>query len=172
MKRTIRNTRARKNVGQALPNSSLVLDIPLEFTTTNKGDLFLIYDSGPTNARILIFVTKKNLDILVQLEHWYADGTFKTVPSIFGQLYTIHGVKSGIIMPLVYALLPNKTEETYKKFLVALKEKIPTFQPLTIMIDFELAMVKAIEQEFPRSQICGCFFIFVRAFIEKYMEVD
>ena len=112
-----------KNVGHVLPNSSLDLDIPEEFTTTNKGDSFLIYDSGPTNGRILIFATQKNLDILVQSKHWYDDGNFKTVPSIFGQLYTIHGVKSGKIMPLVYALLPNKTEETYKKFLVALKEK-------------------------------------------------
>ena len=89
MKRTIRNTRARKNVGHALPNSSLDLDIPEEFATTNKVDSFLIYDSGPTNDRILIFATQKNLDILVQSEHWYADGTFKTVPSIFGQLRAV-----------------------------------------------------------------------------------
>ncbi|KAG7176650.1 hypothetical protein Hamer_G015462 [Homarus americanus] len=44
MKRTIRNIRARKNTGPALPNSYLDLNIPEEFTKTIKGDLFLIYD--------------------------------------------------------------------------------------------------------------------------------
>ena len=94
-----------------MPNSYLDLNIPEEFTKTIKGELFLIYDSGPTNGRILIFATQSNLDILVRSEHWYADGTFKTVSLIFGQLYTIHGLKSGNITPLLYALLPNKTEE-------------------------------------------------------------
>ena len=76
MERTIRNTHSRKNVGHVLLNIYLYLDIPEELTKTSKGDLFLIYGSGPTNGRILIFATQKNLDILVHSEDWYADGTF------------------------------------------------------------------------------------------------
>ena len=72
----------------------------------------------------------------------------------------------------MYALLPDKTEETYRKFLMALKEKIPIFQPLTIMIEFELAMVKVIQQEFPVSKCRGLFFFtFAKAFIGKFKEV-
>lgn len=45
---------------------------------------------------------------------WFADGTFKTSPLIFSQVYTIHVlIKENIIIPTIYALLPNKTEETY-----------------------------------------------------------
>ena len=44
-----------------------------KFTKTIKGDLFFIYDSGPTNDRILIFATQSNLDILARSEHWYSD---------------------------------------------------------------------------------------------------
>ena len=89
-----------------MPNSYLDLNIPEEFTKTSK-DLFLIYDSGSTDGRLLIFATQSNRNILAHSEHWYADGAFKTMPPIFAQLYTVHGVKSGTIMPLVYVLLPN-----------------------------------------------------------------
>lgn len=66
--------------------------------------------SGPRDNLILIFATQSNLEILAHSEHWQADRTFKSMPLIFGQLYTIHSLKAGNILSLVYALLPNKTE--------------------------------------------------------------
>ncbi|XP_068211896.1 uncharacterized protein, partial [Palaemon carinicauda] len=170
IKRNIRNIRAKKNYVPALPDCQEDLIIPEDFTKTHKGELFLMYDSGPTNDRILIFSTQRNLDLLARSENWFADGTFKTVPSIFFQLYTIHGVHSGSIIPLVYALLPNKTQETYKRFLQIVKEKIPTFEPATIMIDFELAMIRAIEHEFPRTKCRGCFFHLCKSIYRKIQE--
>lgn len=44
------------------------------------------------------------------------DGTFKVTPSIFFQVYTIHVMYKDAVVPLVYALLPNKTEETYQRY--------------------------------------------------------
>ena len=43
------------------------------------------------------------------------DGPFKYCPTFFMQLYTIHGMVNGHYMPLVYCLLPNKTQDTYRK---------------------------------------------------------
>ena len=43
------------------------------------------------------------------------DGTFRYCPTFFMQLYTIHGTVNGYYMPLVYCLLPNKTQDTYRK---------------------------------------------------------
>ena len=43
------------------------------------------------------------------------DGTFKYCPTFFMQLYTIHGTVIGHYMPLVYCLLPNKTQDTFQK---------------------------------------------------------
>src|SRR5437764_13261262 len=58
--------------------------------------------------------------ILQQPSFWIMDGAFKTVPTLFRQLYTIHGRVGGNensqIMPLVYALMSRKTEECYIKF--------------------------------------------------------
>ena len=41
----------------------------------------------------------------------HCDGTFSVAPDVFYQVYTIHGVIENAVIPLVYALLPNKTQE-------------------------------------------------------------
>jgi hypothetical protein len=67
----------------------------------------LLYDSGiDSPARILIFSTETNLRALTTTGHWFADGTFKTAPELFYQIYTIHALVDNIL-PFVYALLPN-----------------------------------------------------------------
>jgi len=54
------------------------------------------------------------------------DGTFEIVPSMYEQLYTIHGFDdaTGWTLPAVYALLPNKTSKSYKKLLNIVVEQI------------------------------------------------
>lgn len=43
----------------------------------------------------------------------YMDGTFWAVPRIFTQLYTIHALYNNQMIAFIYALLPNKTMDTY-----------------------------------------------------------
>ena len=121
MKRTVRNVRARKEVAPAIPNCREDIILPTEFTVTETGDNFLMFDSGPIPNRILIFSTTSNINLLAMSQHWYADGTFKVVPPLFEQLYTIHGLQDNVAVPLIYALLPNKTEETYLTLLREIK---------------------------------------------------
>lgn len=65
MKRTIGNIRTRKNTILPLPNTWLTLNIPEEFTKAIiKGDLFLIYNSGHTNGRIIFFCNQKSSQYL------------------------------------------------------------------------------------------------------------
>ncbi|XP_068205281.1 uncharacterized protein [Palaemon carinicauda] len=112
-----------------------------------------MYYSGPVEKRIVIFATKRNLQCLSQSSHWYADGTSKTVR-------LIHGRKQKVSLPLLFALLPDKTEETYIDFLQQLKKLEPLCTPLSITIDFEKAMMKACLKEFPNTEQNGCFFHF------------
>ena len=44
----------------------------------------------------------------------FIDGTFKYCPKYFYQLYTVHGLRNGHFIPLVYALLPGKSEVNYR----------------------------------------------------------
>ncbi|XP_072400820.1 uncharacterized protein [Diabrotica undecimpunctata] len=95
-----------------------------------------------------------------QCDHWYADGTFNSAPPLFSQIYTIHGVRYSNVIPTVFALLTNKTQETYTRVFQQLKVLNPALRPLTIMMDFEKAAMNAAQTEFPNVRIRGCFFHF------------
>lgn len=70
-------------------------------------------DSGPSNERILIFGRPLGLKLLKDSKIWYMDGTFKVAPTLFCQVYVILAEFLGGVHPAVYALLPNKKEQTY-----------------------------------------------------------
>lgn len=106
--------------------------------------------------RLLIFSTHKNLCVLASCKRFYMDGTFKTVPVIFEQLYTIHGIKNGDVIPLIYALLPNRREETSIQFLRNGKSIAPTLAVDSVNTEFELAMVNAIKVELSFTNHYGC----------------
>jgi hypothetical protein len=78
----------------------------------------------------------------------YSDGTFYSVPKIFFQLYTIHGFYKGEMMPFIYALLPNKSTNTYLRLFRILQDKAAEFNfifsPKIFLIDFELVVKNAI----------------------------
>ncbi|CAG8684033.1 8119_t:CDS:1, partial [Scutellospora calospora] len=59
--------------------------------TLDRSD-FLINDTTISHNRMLIFTTPNNIRYLNQFLYWIMDRTFKTVPIIFKQLYTIHSV--------------------------------------------------------------------------------
>lgn len=75
-----------------LPMNLEELLIPDRYTVTTNVSPFLLFDSGPEPNRMLIFSIRNNMRLLSQSRHWYADGTFKVVPQLFGQLYTVHGI--------------------------------------------------------------------------------
>ncbi|CAF1545449.1 unnamed protein product [Adineta ricciae] len=116
--------------------------------------------------RILVFTTMENLKWLQNAKFWIMDGTFKTVPTLFRQLYTIHAPAGGSvnfqIVPLVYALMTLKSEELYQKLFEVLNELANENQlelnPEYILTDFEKGAVNAVKSEFPNAQIKGCHF--------------
>ena len=73
------------------PQSLESLIIPEDMKKTLNGVDFLVKDSIVDNKRVLMFTTSANINYLAQSSIWIMDGTFKTVPTIFRQLYTIHG---------------------------------------------------------------------------------
>jgi hypothetical protein len=66
-------------------------------------------------------------------------------------------------LPLVYALLPDKKQETYVKFFRMLSEYIMK-EPTYISSDFELAVLNSIKIVFPDAKINGCYFHLVQNF--------
>ena len=86
----------------------------------------------------------------------FVDGTFKCCPKYFEQLHTIHGFNKGHYVPLVYALLPAKTDvyTTLLRMILDLCSSKGMMLSLSLVhIDFELAMHNALRKVFPSAQI-------------------
>lgn len=83
IKRSVQRARQRENGFLPTPPSLTQLEIPEQFRFTVKGERFLLFDSGPSDDRIFIFSTTRNLELLAAEKHWYSDGTFKTAPPLF-----------------------------------------------------------------------------------------
>jgi len=88
------------------------------------------------------------------------------------QIYTIHGYLNGEGMPLVWALLPNNTTETYVELFSALRDALlTTFGTIgnvtTVLTDFEHAAINALSQVFLTVRVKGCSFHFRQAMTRR-----
>ena len=165
LKRTIQRQRVRHLAAPAQPTSLEQLVLPAEYQLTAKGEQFLLYDSGPDTQRMLIFGTQRNLEMLKLAEHWMADGTFKTAPPLFSQVYVVHALRGGAqlmrdghLLPSLFVLLPNKTEATYRRMWEQIRLLCPLAQPKEMLLDFEKAAINSFEQVWPETVVKCCFF--------------
>ena len=142
-----------------------------EYQVTTDGKPFMMYDSGPGDGnRIIVFATKENIELLAHFLTWFMDGTFKKVPKLFFQLYTILCCSNDRVIPCIYALLPNKQQTTYARFFDVLLDG-DRLQPQTVMVDFEIAVLNAVRGSFPNSTLKGCFFHFCQAIYRKVQSL-
>lgn len=129
------------------------------FLESLNSERFLQFDSGPAPNRVLIFFTQSNLELLESTEHWMVDGTFKSAPNHFYQLWSIHGLIRNTAVPLVYAVLPHKDTNCYTRVLENLNMRA-NLLPTSVMMDYEKAEINAFNTVFPDATIRGCFFHF------------
>jgi MULE transposase domain len=88
----------------------------------------------------------------------YVDGTFSLAPQFFAQVYVIMAEKGGFVFPVLYALLPDKTQQTYVRMFDAITSTWPHLNPTSISTDFEMAALNAINSVFPDAATFGCLF--------------
>jgi hypothetical protein len=120
---------------------------------TNRGEIFLFINSSETN--IIGFSCDSDLEVLRQIKSVFIDGTFKSCPKLFCQLFSIHSVKNNYYVLLVFFLLPNKTSDTYTKAFRLIQNYL---SPNEIYMDFERAIHVAISEVWPLAQLKGCRF--------------
>uniref|UniRef100_A0A2S2PHE5 MULE transposase domain-containing protein n=1 Tax=Schizaphis graminum TaxID=13262 RepID=A0A2S2PHE5_SCHGA len=78
---------------------------------TNQNENFLLVNSKETN--IVGFSTLSNLKVLCNSDTIFVDGTLKSCPILYHQLFTVHCTINQSYVPLVYILLPSKTTQCY-----------------------------------------------------------
>ncbi len=148
--------RARRKQTPKLPTTTADIQLDGKWTQTTTGERFLLFDDtqGP---RIIAFASTDNLTNLAASDRIYCDGTFYTCPTIFHQIYTIHVQLDGVMYPVVYALLPGKSQQIYQRLFSLLKTDMTDINlqltPTTVFMDFETAAQNAIRSVIPNIQV-------------------
>ena len=155
--------RTQNRTRPANPTNLAELHISPPYDVTKKGEKFFFYDSGEGEEnRVIIFTTERNLRYLCNSPIIFSNGTFKTAPDMFVQLFTVHGLYRNHLFPFVYALTTNKDENSYNTLYRELKRICAEYNlvlsPTTMMSDFELANINASERNFPGVIIKLCLF--------------
>lgn len=155
--------RSRLKTHPPLPTVRADIELEGDWTKTKDGQRFLLRSDGDQD-KILIFATDIMLQRLATAETLYMDGTFSVCPRVFYQLFTVNIILSGQQFPAVYALLPNKSRETYNRVFTLIKEELQNIniilRPPRILIDFEQALLQSVNLHFPDTDVKGCFFHF------------
>ena len=125
-----------------------------------------------------MFSTEENKKILSYSTIWMADGTFKVVPSLFGQLYTVHALvggtypfRDGHLLPSIYILLPGKSSSYYRKMWHIIQQLCPGYNPRYLLVDFEKAAINTFAEVWPRTYIKGCFFHLSQSVYRKVQDL-
>ena len=126
------------------------------YAQTQSGQPFLRIE----NDTMLIFAADDDLQFLSRCDHWFADGTFRVSPPGFDQLYTIHGFINGEVFPAIYALIHERTEDIYRSLLQEILTLKSGLNPVSIVVDFELAAIRAFQHTFQAATVTGCMFHF------------
>ena len=113
---------------------------------------------------IIVFGDDKAIKRLAAATTIHADGTFTCVLPGFSQLYIFHAtVENNLSLPVLFCLVKGKDEQTYTKLLslvedLANAEGLRVFdRPVTLMCDFEQALINAVQQHFKSVVVKCCF---------------
>lgn len=150
-------TYARSSRRPPLPHSIAQLHDALDayplMTVRNENFLFL----NDRVHHIVGFSCSTNLNRLGNVDTIFIDGTFKSCPKLFHQLFSIHAIINNVYVPLVFFLLPDKKSSSYYQALMSIKNYIVSIG-LTVFVDFETSIHIALENAWPSCIIKGCRF--------------
>jgi hypothetical protein len=102
------------------------------------------------------------------------DGTFTSNPEIFAQLYTIQYVKvNNEFTPQCWCLLPDKQAVTYTRLFQQMTQQATSvnlqLKPTCVHIDFKLAVVQAVRNEFG-IEPSSCLFHFSQSILRHFQQ--
>ena len=99
-------------------------------------------------------MSDEGIKFLKRAEIWSMDGTYKTCPKPFSQLYTIVASVHGQGYPSAFVFMPDKKKVTYSCMFQQLREILEKEEPMVtypdrIILDFEVAVPRALKYVFP-----------------------
>lgn len=161
-----------------LESDKLVFKKPEDFKVP-KGlskKMFILEDGN--EEKIIVMCSLKMIEIIKSTGSisYYGDGTFRTCPKPFYQLYILHldvysDDKSINVYPVIYAFLPNKSQKTYTRLFELIKNKLQA-RILFFKCDYEIAQINAIRSTYEDIKVSGCYQHFNKAVWKKAKDYE
>ena len=107
----------RSKLRPPLPVTAADLQLAPYQTLTHANDRFLLADVVHEGNRILLFISGFFLNLLCEAPLVFGNSTFRTVPRVFTQLFTVNFKYHSKLLPVVYALVRRKTQRVYEHIL-------------------------------------------------------
>lgn len=174
----------KKNAAVKYPAPPKTMDFvfDLNFEGIKFGDeSLLLYDyiSEDKTKRISIFTKDSLFEHFCRANLIVSDGTFKTCPFPYKQLFIIHGNIPGyddyFTYPLIWILMSGKEEELYVHAFNALREYAINmnlvFNAQYSLCDFEAAIRNSIQLVFPGIINKACFMHYRQIVIAKLKKM-
>uniref|UniRef100_A0AAV2J7G9 MULE transposase domain-containing protein n=1 Tax=Knipowitschia caucasica TaxID=637954 RepID=A0AAV2J7G9_KNICA len=171
--RTILN-RARSKRMPEIPRGVEEVEIQGPWAETWQQEEYLLHKDN--DWEIAIFATKENLRALSQCRKIYMDGTFKSCPGPYSQIFTILGQYRGWVIPLVTCMMGHRQVGHYRAVLKAIALHVRQishrrWRPQKVVCDFEIALITALQSELPQVSIQGCYFHFTQSLWRRVQEL-
>ncbi|XP_018497233.1 uncharacterized protein LOC108865065 [Galendromus occidentalis] len=113
---------------------------------------------------------RKNSSGTVQF--WRCEFKDKCKARLHTAVFVILADRGGYAIPLCYALLPNKSENSYRRMIDLVMGAFPSLNPASIAMDFEMAVINAFIAAFPNAEIHGCLFHLVKNVKKKLSSLN
>ncbi|KII74433.1 hypothetical protein RF11_07802 [Thelohanellus kitauei] len=169
--RILRRHKQKSNFSASLVLPSIPTTVNFDIPERYKNMVLLDIDPKSSN-RIIIIGDSNHLAGLKHSKVWLVDGTFDKCPESFGQIYSIHYEFGNGINPVgLICLLPNKTGDTYRRTLSAVKGLISDADPEVILTDFERSVMEVFQDTFPGSSVSGCYFHLCQSILRKTNQI-
>jgi len=114
------------------------------------------------NDTAVFFASNAQLELLGVASVVNMDSTFRVVPVLFHQLFTMFAPLTEHTFPVCFALMSRKTTALYEAVFHLLHEQVPQFKPSQIIANFEEVPVTSGNDLI----ISGCWFHFAQALVK------
>ena len=166
-------SRARSKLLPQVPHDVDDVVIQGAWRKTWRGERFLLRQSNDWG--IVMFATRRNIRVLVRCRQLYMDATFRTAPRPYEQMFSVFGDYNGRVVPLITALMTNRTVGDYRQVFQKIKRSVrritgQQWEPESSVVDFEQALITALETETPHTRLEGCYFHFNQSLWRRIQE--
>ena len=180
-KESIKNVVSQHKIRNYVHNLNLITQeniVSFEKTLTLSDERFLLFQLTCDKKQIIGFSSDFMLSCVKECTVIGIDSTFYSSPNNYYQLCVFIGRSSVINLPLLYLLLPNKSEATYcyafECFKRSLIESGGCFmENVKFVSDFEFAEINAIKKIFliNSNSLQLCYFHYCQAIEKKFRKI-